>query len=238
MEIFQADIQNRCGMGQRTAGYIIYPKRCDGFDIFDCHIAGAFGFCSAVNDADGLRHFRRAHVIQHDDICAGFDCFSYHIQSFRFDLDFADEGSIRLCCGNGFLYAACRADMVILQHYAVGKIIAVIRATADGYGIFFKHSHTGSGFSCIQKGCFCTRKQLCNGIRIGCDATHALQIIEGGAFCGKQNTDIPRHGCQKLPLFHSIPIGGMKGNFCFFIQKLKRPCEHIQTGNDAVLLAD
>ena len=128
--------------------------------------------------------------------------------------------------------------MVILQHYAVGKIIAVIRATADGYGIFFKHSHTGSGFSCIQKGCFCTRKQLCNGIRIGCDAAHALQIIEGGAFCGKQNTDISRHGCQKLPLFHSISIGGMKGNFYFFIQKLKRPREHIQTGNDAVLLAD
>ena len=79
MKIFQADIQNRGGMGQGTAGNVIHTQCCDGFDVFLCHVAGSFCFGSAVDDADGFCHFVGRHVIQHDDICTSFYSFLHHV---------------------------------------------------------------------------------------------------------------------------------------------------------------
>ena len=91
-------------MGQGSAGNIIDADIDQGGNIFLSDVARAFRFGPAVDDSYGFLHHVVAHVVQHDDVSPGFDGFADHVQVFRFDFDFADEGRIGLGHGLSLIH--------------------------------------------------------------------------------------------------------------------------------------
>ena len=80
-----------------------------------------------------------------------FQSLSEHIKVFYLYLNLANKGCVFLSHTDGFLYRACGTDMIIFEKHTVTEVITVIVTAANGYGIFFEYTHTGSGFSCIKK---------------------------------------------------------------------------------------
>ena len=81
-------------MGQGAARDVIDADIGQGGNIFFGHVAGTFRFSPAVDKGYSFSHHVVAHIIQHDDVGAGFDGFADHVQRFRFDFDFTDKRRI------------------------------------------------------------------------------------------------------------------------------------------------
>ena len=114
----------------------------------------------------------------------------------------------------------------------------MIFAAAYFYSIFFKHTHTGCCFSGIQQGSFCAFQHLCHFVGVGGDAAHALQIVQGSTFAGKQHTDVAGYRCHQLTFCHSVTIGYIEIYLCIRVKQLEGSFEYAQTSDNAVLFAD
>lgn len=101
-------------MRQCTAGNIVYAGVEDRGDIFFCHISGALGFCSAVDDGYRLFHLRRSHIVEHDNVGTCICCFADHINIFALDFNLAHKRSIIACHLDRFCDTACSSNMVVL----------------------------------------------------------------------------------------------------------------------------
>ena len=94
MKILQGNIHDRCGMCQRTAGYIIHSHIDHVLDILSCHITGALRQRSSSDQLDRFLHLIRCHIIQHDNIRTRLARFLNLLQCLHLDLNLVYKGCI------------------------------------------------------------------------------------------------------------------------------------------------
>ena len=222
-------------MGQGPTGNVIDADIGQDGDIFFRHVAGTFCLSPAVDEGHGFFHHIVAHIVQHDDIGAGFDGFADHVQRFRFDFDFTDERRIGFGQGNGFGYAAGGTDMIVLEEDAVRQIVTVILAAADSDGIFFKDPHVRRRLARIDQGDSRTGQQGYDLMGIGRDAAHALQIVEAYPFGRQDGPDAADDFGQLLSLVDFVAVFDKKFEPDFVIQQGKGPGKDVEPGDDAIL---
>ena len=137
-------------MSQCSAGNVVDAYVGEPCDVFPGDISGAFGLCTAVYHLDCFFHIIISHIVEHYDVCSGFESLAEHFQIFDFDFYPAYER----CVFSGSLYSSSDAsgciDMVIFEHHTVRQIISVIVTAAGSYGIFFKNTVIRGCFSGVQ----------------------------------------------------------------------------------------
>ena len=222
-------------MGQGAARDVIDADIGQGGNIFFGHVAGTFRFSPAVDEGYRFSHHIVAHIIQHDDVGAGFDGFADHVQRFRFDFDFTDKRRISFGQGNGLGYAAGSADVIVLEEDAVGQIITVILAAANRDGIFFKDPHVRRRLARIDQGDSRTGQQGYDLMGIGRDAAHALQIVEAYPFGRQDGPNAADDFGQLLSLVDFVAVFDKKIKPDFVIQQGKGPGKDVEAGDDAIL---
>ena len=124
-------------MGQRAARDVVDAEVGEPGDVLLRDIAGHFDFRFARDDLHRLCHVLMAHVVEHDDVRARFHGLPDHVEVLDLDFDLADEGSVGFGRGDGLFDAAGRADVVVLQHDAVGEVVTVVVPAAAGDRVFF-----------------------------------------------------------------------------------------------------
>ena len=236
--MLQADVQNGCGVGQSAAGDEVHAQVADLLDVLPGDVAGTLGLGPAVDDADGLGHVLVAHVVQHDDVGTGLYGLPDHVQVLYLHLDLPDEGGVGPGHLHGLLHAACGVDVVVLQHDAVGQVVAVVGAAAQTHGVLLEDAHAGSGFPGVQQGGVGALQQVGHGPGVGGDAAEALQVVQGGALTGEQHPDVALHCGHVLAGNHMVAVLHVEDHFGLGVQQGEDPLKDLQTGDDAVLLAD
>ena len=138
-------------VGQGAGGDVIHADVPQGRDLFPRHVAGALRFGPAGDEGHGLLHGIRVHIVEHDDVGPSLHGFAHLVQGLGLHLDLAHKGRIGAGPGHRLADAAGGADVVVLEHDAVGQVVAVVRAAAHGDGVFFKNAHVGRRFAGIQQ---------------------------------------------------------------------------------------
>ena len=72
--------------------------------------------------------------------------------------------------------------------------------------------------------------------RAGGDAAHALQEVQRHALAGEQHADVAPHAAQELAAAHRVPVLAEEGHLRPLVQQGEHAREHVQPGDDAVLL--
>ena len=134
-------------MRQRTEGDDIHAGLGDLGDIGLGDIAGRLEECSACGDLHRLGHIRAAHIVEHDDLALGIECLLELGQIAHLDLDLGHVTDLLAERIDSRRDAAVNVDVIILEHRALGEIVAVIVAAADGDGVFLEPAQTGEGLA-------------------------------------------------------------------------------------------
>ena len=106
------------------------------------------------------------------------------------------------------------------------------------HGRLFEHAHARRGLACIHKLGLCTLEGLRHAARIGGDAAHALQVVEGNALARKQDAGIAFDGSQMLARMDLVAISHRRLDRRRRIEQSKRACKHIQAGDNAIRLGN
>ena len=117
-------------MSKRARRHVVNTQRCDTLQSIDINIARAFRFSTTVDKRKSLFHLLSAHVVKHDDVGPRFQCLGNLLQRFAFHFNLANERCARTSSFNGICYAAGSIQVIVFQHHAIGKIEAVVSATA------------------------------------------------------------------------------------------------------------
>ena len=91
------------------------------------------------------------HVVEHDDVGTRFERLGHHVKIFSLDLDHARERCRFARCFNGCFDATCCRNMVVLEHHALGKIVAMVHAAAQTNGIFLEDAHAWRGLARVHE---------------------------------------------------------------------------------------
>ena len=114
----------------------------------------------------------------------------------------------------------------------------MVAAAAHANRILFKHTVVGAGFAGVQQSDAGALQAGSYFMRIGCNAAHALQIVQRHALTGKQHANVTVHHRQLLAVLHGIAVLAEKLHLGGGVQQGKHPGKHLQTGHNAVLLGD
>ena len=128
--------------------------------------------------------------------------------------------------------------MIVLQKDAVRQIVTVIIPAAHFDSIFLEDAHIWCRFPGIQELRPRALQQSCNGVGIGGDPAHSLEIIQCRALPAQKNADVPPDCRHMLSIFYCIAVLTVKFYRHLWIQKDKDPLKNPQAGYDAILFAD
>ena len=145
----ETDVDHRYAVRQVTDGDDVdtgFGYRDDGVLV---DATGGLSHCPAVHNFHGFGHFVEVHVVEHDDLNAGVECFSYLIEGLAFNLDV--ERVLR--AGAQYLHGLGNTtrefDVVVFNEDAVAEIEDMVVRAADPHGVFLHHAQTGPTLACI-----------------------------------------------------------------------------------------
>ena len=164
-------------MCQRPAGYVVDAQIGDGAHVVRIDVARALRLGTPVDKRDGLRHGGVVHVVEHDDVGAGFHGLAHLVERFALHLDLAHERGVGACRRHGLSHAARGRDVVVLEHDAVGEVVAVIAPAARADGLLLEHAHVRRGFARVHQRGAAAFKQARHATCVRGDAAHALQVV-------------------------------------------------------------
>ena len=178
------------------------------------------------------------HIVKHDDVGAGFHSFADHVEVLDLHFDLADKGSIGFGSSDGFFDAACRADMVVLQHDAVGEVVTVVVPAAAGDRVFFEDAVVRRRLAGVQQPRLRAFQKVRDVLCVSGDAAHSLQIVERGALAAQDDTDVAVDLRHEGALRDEVAVFDEEFDAGLRVQERKDALKDLQAADDAVLLAD
>ena len=179
-----------------------------------------------------------AHVIEHDDVRPGGDCLFDLRERLALHLDLAHERGVGARCLDGFAHAACGGDVVVLQQHPVGEVVAVVASAAAPDGLLLEHAHVRRGFARIHQLGGAALEQRGDAVRVGGDAAHALQVVQGHALARQQHAHVAGYRRKRLACANAVAVCGEALDAGFGVKDGERALEHVEAAQHAVGLRD
>ena len=143
---------------------------------------------------------------------------------------------IVVCAVDGRLDAACKVNVVVLEHHHVVEANAVIGTSAAVHRIFLKQSHVGRGLSGVQKTGVQSVEHLHHAMRLGGYAREALHDVEGRAFGREYRARGAFDAHDHIAFFHSLAVVHQQGHLQFRVYQIKNTFANLGTAQYALLL--
>ena len=225
-------------MGERAAGHEVDTQVGDGLHVVRVDVAGALGLRAPVDERDGRRHGVVVHVVEHDDVGPGGDRLLDLRERLALHLDFAHERGVGARCLDGFAHAARGGDVVVLQQHPVGEVVAVVAPAAAPDGLLLEHAHVRRGFARVHQLGGAALKQRGHAVRVGGDAAHALQVVQGHALARQQHAHVAGHRRKRLACANAVAVRSEALDARLGVQDGERALEHVEAAQHAVGLRD
>ena len=225
-------------MGERAAGHEVDAQVGDGLHVVRVDVAGAFGLRASVDERDGRRHGVVVHVVEHDDVGSGGNRLLDLRERLALHLDLAYEGGVGARRLDSLAHAARGGDVVVLQQHPVGEVVAVVAPAAAPDGLLLEHAHVRRGLARVHQLGAAALEQRGNAVRVGGDAAHALQVVQGHALARQQHAHIAGHRCKRLACANVVAVCGQALNARFGVKDGECALEHVKAAQHAIGLRD
>ena len=130
------------------------------------------------------------HIVEENGFGAGSQRLFEFPHGAYFDFDWLRTPAVAVRSLQRRNESAGQGDVVVLDEHTVGKIEAVILASAATYRILVDGAQPGRGFASVENSCASSGDGLDELSREGCDAAHTLQKIEDHALAGKDHARV------------------------------------------------
>lgn len=105
-------------------------------------------------------------------------------------------------------------------------------------GVLLEDAAVGRGLPRVEQGDAAAGEQRHHMVRIGGDAAHALQVVEGDALAREQHADVAMDVSQEIARMHLVAIRHKQVEGGRRVKQLEGATEDVEPADDAVLLAD
>ena len=133
------------------------------------------------------------------------------------------------------LDAACKVDVVVLEHHHIVEADTMVGATTAGNGVLLEESHIGGRLAGVEQLGVQTFEHGNHTVGLGSDAGEALHEVESGTLGGEDGTRGALDGHHYLTFEDSIAIVFQKIYNQIIIHYLKHSLTHFGATEDAIL---
>ncbi|SKO27955.1 Uncharacterised protein [Mycobacteroides abscessus subsp. massiliense] len=159
-------------------------------------------------------------------------------QRVHFDFYTSQRSDRLFCLPNCLGDAAAIAEVVVFDEHGVVQAHAVVHAAARPDGVFLQDAQQGDGFAAAHDVC-AVFGDLGDGTRGGGgDAAQVREVVERGAFGGKQGAGVAFDDSQRLTCADGLPVVDFGLEADGRIHRLKGETRQVHAGDDAVFTAD
>ena len=152
----------------------IHARRGNGGKSGFCHIARRLEQGFSVRYSDRLFHFLTAHIVEHYYIRARFESLRKLVKAADFYFYLHCMSELFTQRRDRSANAAVSVKVRILEHSAVGEIVAVVFSSADRDGVLLEYAQPGERFARIGDNGFRALGKLYASVRHRCNTRHML----------------------------------------------------------------
>lgn len=135
-------------------------------------------------------------------------------------------------------HASGGVDVVVLEHDRVREAVAVEVPAAQAHRLALEEAHAGRGLAGADQARPGALQHAGDPRRVGGDAAHALQVVEGHALCLKQGAHVGKDRGQVLAARHRGAVLHQALNAGCGVYELECALKDGKPRHHAVLLAD
>src|SRR5436190_210939 len=223
-------------MGERANGDAIDPGVGDLANVREGHATASLCLATAADELYGAAKLVGRHVVEKDNVGAGFGGFGGLIQGVCFDFDFERWRFFSRGLDREGDVSSESSKVIVLDEHHVEEPEAMVLAAAAFDGVFLESTPTGSGFAGIENFCARAAHRIHELARERGDSGEALNEIQGDAFGSENGTRVTLDGEQVGAFRDGVPVARMACHFVFaergFSERDAREHQWLARGHD------